>query len=172
MQFLQWYSQVSRERSAGVRKNRCNPREMFSAIDEIFLQNPQDRVGTFPKRSDLNLSRVLASVPNCDGDGGRRIQERGLVFSQALVEGELLLLLLLLFLLFLFPSFTYHFGFTLLCFPVPVYLSVWLIKCGESSEAGEMVDLAANLNKYGHSEEGWGGRVRQRLARHRLEMRE
>lgn len=52
----------------GVRENRCNPREIFPVIGEIFLENPQGRVGTFPNGTDLNLSRVLANVPNQDGD--------------------------------------------------------------------------------------------------------
>lgn len=45
-------------------------------------------------------------------------------------------------------SFRFYFAL----FPGPcIYLSVWLIEHGESSEAGEMVDLAANLNKYGRT---------------------
>jgi len=101
-------------------------------------------------------------VPNRDGDRGGRGESTGTrSLSLSLDEDELLPLLLLLLLpLLLLPllhllsrlsSFTYHFGSTFA--PVsPVFLFV-----SDSSgalshparQAGEMVDLAANLNKYG-----------------------
>jgi len=100
----------------------------------------------------------LASVSN--RDKGRRMQERGLLtsfcrgwtssssFSSSSTSSL---------------AFLFHLSFRLYLALFPglcIYLSVWLIERGESSEAGEMVDLATNLNKYGRtSEEGRRGRV-------------
>jgi len=85
-------------------------------------------------------------------------------------ENELLLLPLFLLLLFLLSSFTYHFYLAPFFPGLCISLSDSSGVVSHQMEAGEMVDLATNLNKYGRT--SVERRRGQRLARHRLEMRE
>lgn len=105
-----------------------------------------NRVGTFPNGTDLNLSRVLASVPNRDGDV---CEEETRTWSPLLLP-RMIFSLLPLLLLLLLPSFTYYFGSTLFCSRLSYFSLIhrarWVIRGRR-----EMVDLAANLNKYGHA---------------------
>lgn len=144
MQFLQWYSLASltRRKRAGVRENRCNPREIFPAIGEIFLENPQGRVGTFPNGTDLNLSRVLANVPNQDGD---KREEDARTWPRLLASfcrgwaasssSPLLLFFFLLLLLLLLPCFPLSPIISALPCSVSRYISPVYISLSDSSSA-------------------------------------
>lgn len=142
MRFLRWYSLADltkKKRHWRKRESTCNPREISPAIIEIFLENPRGQSRCFSKR-DRFKSKQFWQVCRIAMVGGRGCR---LVCSRVFLRIS-----------FFFSFFSFYFSSSFPLSPITpappcsvsrscIYLSVWLIGRGDSSEVSEMVDLAA-----------------------------